>query len=286
MAFEFNYEEAFSRNIGWVTEPEQQILKNTKIAIAGMGGVGGAHLLTLSRLGVSNFHIADFDCFELANSNRQAGASVSTMGQEKSVTMGQLASSINPEMSVRIFNKGINTDNLDEFLKDVDLYIDGLDFFVLDIRQKVFARCYELGIPAITAAPLGMGVALINFIPGKMTFEQYFRLQGYGAIEQQIRFLIGLSPAMLQRPYLVDKSRVNFIEKKGPSTIMACDLCAGVTATEALKIILQRGKVISAPWGIHFDAYRYKYKKTWRPWGNNNLIQRIAFFITKKIILG
>jgi len=283
--FIFDYNEAFSRNIGWITEQEQAALKSKRIAIAGMGGVGGSHLLTLTRLGIGNFNIADFDIFELANFNRQAGASIPTINHEKSVTMEILAQAINPDLGIKRFEHGVTVDNLDSFLEGVDLYIDGLDFFVLDIRQKVFARCYELGIPAITAAPLGMGTALLTFLPGKMSFEQYFKLQGYEPIEQQIRFLVGLSPSFLHQPYLVDKSRVNFIDKKGPSTPMACELCAGATATEALKILLKRGKVQCAPWGYQFDAFRNKFKRTWRPGGNENVIQKIAIYIARKIIL-
>ena len=44
----FDYDAAFSRNIGWVTEAEQGKLRKARVAIAGLGGVGGAHLLTLS----------------------------------------------------------------------------------------------------------------------------------------------------------------------------------------------------------------------------------------------
>ncbi len=281
----FDYNEAFSRNIGWVTEQEQQQLKNKRIAIAGMGGVGGLHLLTLSRLGVGAFNIADFDRFELANFNRQAGASMPHLGQEKAQTMDKLAHDINPDMDIKRFDQGINEDNIDEFLQGVDLYIDGLDFFVLDIRQKVFARCNELNIPAITAAPLGMGTALLNFLPGKMTFEEYFRLEGHSPMDQQIRFLIGLSPAFLHSSYLIDKSRVDFKAKKGPSTPMACELCAGAAATEALKILLKRGKVLCAPWGYQFDAFNNKLKKTWRPGGNNNPVQKLAFYIARKMVL-
>ncbi len=283
--FTFDYNEAFSRNIGWVTEDEQTVLQSKRIAIAGMGGVGGSHLLTLTRLGIGKFNIADFDTFELANFNRQAGASIPTISQEKSATMKNLAQAINPELDIKRFEHGVTVDNLDNFLDGVDLYIDGLDFFVLDIRQKVFARCDELGIPAITAAPLGMGTALLTFLPGKMSFEQYFRLQGHDPMEQQIRFLVGLSPSFLHQPYLVDKSRVNFVDQKGPSTPMACELCAGATATEALKILLGRGKVQCAPWGYQFDAFRNKFKKTWRPGGNENIIQKIAIYIARKMIL-
>jgi len=283
--FSFDYNEAFSRNIGWITEQEQSTLNNKRIAIAGMGGVGGAHLITLTRLGIGNFNIADFDKFELGNFNRQAGASIPHIDQPKAEIMGRLAHNINPELDIKRFDQGIDEENLDEFLTGVDLYIDGLDFFVLDIRRKVFARCYELGIPAITAAPLGMGTALLTFMPGKMSFEEYFRLEGYSPMDQQIRFLIGLSPAFLHQSYLVDKSRVDFVAQKGPSTPMACELCAGATATEALKILLKRGKVQCAPWGYQFDAFKNKFKKTWRPWGNDNYIQQIAFKIASRLIL-
>ena len=284
--FTFDYDEAFSRNVGWVTEDEQQVLRSKRVAIAGMGGVGGSHLITLSRLGIGNFHIADFDIFELGNFNRQAGASIPHINKKKAETMGGLAHAINPEANIKRFDEGVNEENLDEFLAGVDLYIDGLDFFVLEIRRKVFARCYELGIPCITAAPLGMGTALITFLPGKMSFEEYFRLEGYSPMDQQIRFLIGLSPSFLHQPYLVDKTRMNFVEQKGPSTPMACELCAGATGSEALKILLKRGKVQCAPWGYQFDAFRNKLKKTWRPGGNNNIIQKIAFKIACKLILG
>lgn len=277
----FNYESAFSRNIGWVTEAEQANLRTKRIAIAGLGGVGGSHLITLTRLGVGKFNVADLDTFELANFNRQAGAMLSHIGKNKVDVMAQLATDINPELHLRSFSEGINKENIDEFLDDVDLYIDGLDFFALEARRAVFAACAEKEIPAITAAPLGMGCALLNFLPGKMTFEEYFQLDGFPEEEQLLRFLMGLSPSMLQMPYLVDDSRVDLADHKGPSTPMACELCAGMTATHALKILLNRGKVPAAPIGLHFDAYRNKMVQTWRPGGNNNPLQRLGLCIAK-----
>ncbi len=279
MKSSFDYYSAFSRNIGWVTETEQALLRTKRIAIAGLGGVGGSHLLTLTRLGIGKFSISDLDIFELANFNRQAGASLSHVGRPKVEVLAEMAHDINPELDIRSFPNGIDADNIDAFLEDVDLYVDGLDFFAIEARRLVFARCAEKGIPAVTAAPLGMGVALLNFLPGRMTFEEYFRLEGQSEDEQLLRFLLGLSPAMLQMPYLVDDSRVDLDAHKGPSTPMACELCAGMAATHALKILLNRGKVPAVPWGLHFDAYRNRFKKTWRPGGNNNPIQRLGLRI-------
>ena len=273
----FSYERAFSRNIGWLTAAEQETLRRKRVAIAGLGGVGGSHLLTLTRLGIGAFHIADFDSFDVPNFNRQAGATINSLGRKKTEVLSEMARGINPELQIRVFDDGVNDRNIDAFLSGVDLYVDGLDFFAFGARKLVFPACSARCIPATTAAPLGMGAAVLNFLPGGMTFEEYFCWDGCSEIEMALRFLIGLSPAMLQRGYLVDRTAVDLKARKGPSTPMACEICAGMAATEALKILLGRGKVAAAPWGVHFDAYRGKMVKTWRPGGNRNPMQRLTF---------
>jgi hypothetical protein len=85
--------------------------------------------------------------------------------------------------------------------------------------------------------------------------------------------------ARFQQGYLVDPSSIDFKGRKGPSTAMGCQLCAGVAATEALKILLGRGKVVAAPRGVHFDAFRNKAVTTWRPGGNGNPLQRLAIAV-------
>jgi molybdopterin/thiamine biosynthesis adenylyltransferase/nitroreductase len=278
----FDYHEAFARNLGWVTALEQEVLRNKRVAIAGLGGVGGSHVLTLARLGIGAFHLSDYDSFELANFNRQAGASMAALGRPKLEVLAEQLRAINPDVDVQGFPDGVTEHNLDGFLAGVDLYVDGLDFFVLDIRARIFAACAEAGIPAITAAPLGMGSALLNFLPGRMSFEEFFRLDGQPAEEQLVRFLLGLSPAMLQRAYLVDPRAVDFAARRGPSTAMACELCAGIAATQALKMLLHRGPVLAAPWGLHFDAYRNRMVRTWRPGGNRNPLQRLGLIIARR----
>lgn len=277
----FHYETAFSRNIGWLSEADQYLLRHKRVAIAGMGGVGGFHLLTLARLGVGKFNIADLDTFELANFNRQAGAGMSTLDRPKVEVLAEMARDINPEAELAIYPHGVNADNLQAFFQDVDIYVDGLDFFAFDARELVFAHCARHGIPAVTVAPLGMGAALLNFIPGSMTFEEYFQLAGRPELEKAVRFLVGLAPALLHRHYLADKTRVDLKARKGPSTIMACQLCAGVAASETLKILLGRGKVWPAPHGIQFDGYRNKLAHTWRPGGNRNPLNKVAITIAR-----
>jgi len=280
----FDYDTAFSRNIGWVTKEEQQLLRNKRVAIGGMGGVGGSHLIALTRLGIGGFNIADLDTFEVANFNRQYGATMSTLGEPKVETMDEYIRDINPELKNKVFSNGITEENLEAFLDGMDIYVDSLDIFALDIRRKVFSRCYEKGIPTITAAPMGMGTAMLVFLPGKMSFEDYFCLDGLSFEDQVMSFVIGVSPSVLQRHYLVDKTSVNFFNKKVPSTPMGIEMAAGVACSNVLKILLSRGNVVCAPYGLHYDAYLNKLKKTWRPWGNKNPLQKYMFWRLKTIL--
>jgi len=281
----FDYTTAFSRNIGWTTKTEQNFLRHRRIAIAGMGGVGGSHLLTLTRLGIGKFKLADFDTFGIENFNRQAGATLTTIGQSKVDVLAKNALNINPDLELDIFPEGVTKENIENFLDDVDLYIDGLDFFAVKIRRHVFTTCAKMEIPAVTAAPLGMGAAVINFIPGKMTFEEYFQLESFSENEQLLRFFIGLAPAALQQRYLVDPTTIDLLAQKGPSTVMGCEICAGVAASQVLKILLQRGKVLAAPHALQYDAFRNRIAHTWRPFGNKNPLQQLSLAIAKRKLL-
>lgn len=278
----FDYRTAFSRNIGWVTETEQTRLRRSRVAIAGMGGVGGSHLLTLTRLGVGRFSLADFDCFAVENFNRQAGANLATVDRPKLDCLIEMARSINPELEIERFPAGVQPNEADGFLEGCDLYLDGLDFFALAARRAVFAACERRGIPAVTAAPLGMGSALLNFLPGKCSFEDYFQLEGKGEYQQYLRFLVGLAPARLHAGYLVLPERIDLVNRKGPSTAMGCELCAGFAATQVLKLLLDRGRVLPAPWGLQFDAYRNRLQRTWRPGGNRHPLQRLAIWLGER----
>lgn len=282
----FEYQNAFSRNIGWLTKEEQLSLKQKRVATAGAGGVGSEHIVTLSRLGVGKFNISDFDEYEVHNFNRQAGAFISTVGQPKVEVMEAVAKDINPEAEIKSFPEGIFEHNVDEFLDGVDVYVDSLDYFALQARKLVYKKCYEKKIPIVVAAPIGMGVALLCFTPDSMDYESYFRFEDCKTEnEQLVKFLIGLTPSLIQRSYLVDPSTSDFIAQKAPSLPMGVKLCGGAAASYVLKLLLGRGEVLTAPRGLHFDAYKNKLVKTWRPWGNRNPIQRLMFSIAKKIVL-
>src|SRR5215471_10314811 len=120
-ALRWSYGEAFSRHRGLVAAAEQARLQRSRVAIAGLGGVGGVHLATLARLGIGSFHIADPDRFELANFNRQHGATIAALGRRKATVMERQARAINPDLRLRVFPEAVTPRNVTAFLDGVDV---------------------------------------------------------------------------------------------------------------------------------------------------------------------
>lgn len=269
------YQEAFNRNIGLLTEKEQEVLRQARVGIVGAGGVGGFHLMTLVRLGVGQFHIADYDTYEIANIQRQCGAYMDTLGENKAVTMKNSALSINPHVRIKEFTSGVSENNIDEFLDGVEVVIDGIDFFSFDARRLLFNKAREKGIYTITAGPLGFGSALLIFSPQGLSFDEYFDINEKMSYKEKIvAFGTGLAPAALHLSYL-PLGNVDLEKKKGPSLVTACMLCSAVASTEALNILLERKPVLSVPHYFQFDPCRHAYKHGYLLCGNRNPIQRL-----------
>jgi molybdopterin/thiamine biosynthesis adenylyltransferase len=216
--------------------------------------VGGAHLQTLARMGVGSFHLADPDHFEVANFNRQLGASMQTLGCNKADIMASELRAINPHATAQAFTDGIHEDNLAEFLDGVDVVVDGIEFFRIEVREMLYKGCRERGIPVVNAGPIGYGAAVLVFEPDGLSFEEYFGMDpNYTRAEKLIAMALGLGPGARGD---MDPSAVQFDAEKGPALASACMLCAAAAATEVLKLLTGRGRIASAHRGIYYDILR------------------------------
>ena len=272
----------YSRNRGLINKAEQAALSRHRAAIPGLGGVGGIHVATLVRLGVGRFHLADLDTFEVVNFNRQFGATLETVGRPKVEVMAEWVRSVNPEAEVVSFPEGIHAGNIDAFLEGADIVIDGLDFFALDARRLLFREAARRGLYVITAGPIGFSCAMLVFDPNGLSFDDYFDIHdGMEELEQRLRFAVGLTPRATQLAYL-DLAHVDLRAGKGPSLALATDLCAGMATTEALRILLRRGRPRCAPHYVQFDPYRRIYQRGYMPGGNRNPIQRVKLWYLRR----
>lgn len=271
----WSYTEAFVRNRGLISPEEQEQLRHARVAIAGLGGIGGIDVVTLARLGIGAFTIADPDVFDVGNTNRQYGASFSTVGRSKAEVMANIVRDINPQVDLRIFTEPIGPHNAQDFLAGADVFVDGIEFFEIEARRLLFRLAAAQQIYAITAGPVGFSAIWITFAPTGMSFDRYFDFSdAMGPAEKLASLAIGVAPRATQRAYM-DMRAVNLHERVGPSSSLACHIAAGAMACEVVKILLKRGPVRSAPYYQQFDAYLGRFVSGRLRGGNRHPLQRL-----------
>lgn len=252
------YEEATRRNLGLVTAEEQARLRKATVAIAGLGAVGGHHLVALARLGVGGFRIADPDVFEATNLHRQTGARVQTLGRSKAVVMAEMVREIQPDARLKVIEAAVDLDNVDELLEGADLLLDGIDFFQIDARRRVFDRARAKGIPVVTCGPLGEGATLLVFDPRGLSFDEYFGITAsMTRAERLVAFGLGSLPG-LRALAAVNPGTVNPQTGKAPALISSVLLCSALATTEALRILLGRPGLKTVPQTFYFDPVNHR----------------------------
>ena len=281
---DYIYARAFSRNLGLINQEEQEVLRQSCVAIPGMGGVGGIELVTLARAGISRFHIADHDSFEEVNFNRQYGATLPARGRNKAEVMAEAVRSINPDAEILLFKQAIDAANADVFLKDADIVVDALDFFALETRRMLFAKAREKNLYVVSVGPIGFSGAMLIFSPTGMSFDEYFNLKpGMSFEEKMLAFAVGLSPGGTHLAYM-DCKQVDLNARAGPSLGLACQIVGGMCAAGVIKILLKRGPVKVVPHYSQFDPYTMQYKQSYLYGGNRNPIQRLKIWYVKHIL--
>lgn len=272
-----SYETAFDRNVGFLSPNEQAGLRTRRVAVAGLGGAGGAQVHVLARLGVGKFNIADLDTFELVNFNRQIGATVSTLGESKCDVARGMVLDINPTADVRSFEQGVGPDSIDAFLDGVDVVVDSLDFYCFQERFLLYRKAREKGLWVITAPPLGFGYSLLVFDPAGLRFEDYFGIHaGMSERDLTVFFISGLSPHMLMAKYMLPRS-----DGKLPSLGVGTFLLAGAVAAEVAALLTGR-KPVPAPHAYEFDALLRRFESG--RYNHGTVAQRIKrHFIRRKL---
>lgn len=144
----------FSRTTILIGESSMAKLANARVAIFGIGGVGGYVAEALSRSGVSSFALIDKDVVSESNINRQIIATYNTIGQSKCEVMKDRILSINPNAKVDIYNIFYLPENSDLIdFSSFDYIVDAVD--TVKAKISIIKRAKELGIPIISSMGAG-----------------------------------------------------------------------------------------------------------------------------------
>lgn len=129
-------------------------LKESRIAIFGIGGVGSYVAEALCRSSVGEFDFIDNDTVSLSNINRQLIALTSTVGMYKTEVMAQRAKEINPDVKINIYNKLFMPDNSKEFdFTQYDYVVDAID--TVSGKIELVMKAQESGVKIISSMGAG-----------------------------------------------------------------------------------------------------------------------------------
>ncbi len=143
-------------------------LADARVAVFGLGGVGGAAAKALARCGVGAFDLVDGDTVQASNMNRQEVATVDTMGRYKTDVMADMIRAINPQAKVRLHTCYYRQENQLNFpMEEFDYIVDAIDMVSAKISLIVHAK--ELGVPILSC--MGMGNKLD---PGKLEIADLY----------------------------------------------------------------------------------------------------------------
>ena len=144
----------FSRTQLLLGEEAMEKLKNSRVAVFGIGGVGGYVCEALVRSGVGAFDLIDDDKVCLTNLNRQIIATRKTVGKYKTDVMKERMLEINPNVDVHIHKCFFLPENADEFpFEEYDYVVDAVD--TVTAKIELVMKCQEKGVPIMSSMGAG-----------------------------------------------------------------------------------------------------------------------------------
>ncbi len=146
--------EMFERSAMLLGGEQIEKLQEKKVAVFGVGGVGGYAVEALARTGVGSFDLIDHDIISISNINRQIIATMDTVGEKKAQVMKERILSIHPEAKVQIHDCFFLPENAGEFcFESYDYVVDAVD--TVTAKIEIIERAKKAGVPVISAMGAG-----------------------------------------------------------------------------------------------------------------------------------
>ncbi len=184
----------YIRNVGTLGLEGQLRLLNSKVAVFGLGGLGGLVVELLARLGVGKLVMVDGDIFSEDNLNRQILSAPQYIGMGKVEVAAQRVIAINPATELYPFQIMAKEDDMKGLIEDCDVVVDALDN--IPSRFDLQRACASRKLPLVHGAIAGFIGQVMTIFPGDLGIEMIYQ----GASERGIEIATGnpaTTPAMV-----------------------------------------------------------------------------------------
>ncbi len=189
------YAERTDRNIGWITEEEQRMLRRSTVAVAGCGGMGGVAAELLLRAGIGEIRIADLELFDPSNIHRQIAAGVETVGTSKAFATARRLRSITDDTTLVVYPQGVVPSSVARFVQGADLVLDEVEAWAIAARISLHREARRQNVHVVNCNSIGAGSRLFLFTPESDTMEECLGLTYEEAEEFHLRLEAGSATA-------------------------------------------------------------------------------------------
>jgi molybdopterin/thiamine biosynthesis adenylyltransferase/molybdopterin converting factor small subunit len=208
-------------------------LKNAKICVVGVGGLGNPITSRLVAMGIGQLRIIDRDVIELSNLHRQTMYDESDVGQIKVEVAAKKLQKLNPDCKIESLAISVNEYNAKEVIDGCDVVIDALDS--VNARYALNKACVEKNIPFVTGAAVGVSGQAFTIIP-KQSACYYCMFPDLNEDTMPTCSIEGVHPSILS-------------------------LVGGIEVAEAVKIILEKKPSLSDRI-LHIDLENLDFQNT------------------------
>ena len=228
----------FSRTLALIGEENLNKLKNKKVAVFGLGGVGGFTVEALCRSGIQNFLLIDNDIVNISNFNRQIIATEENLNKEKTLALKERILSINKNAKVEVKNLFYLPENSSEInLANYDYVVDAVD--TVSAKIEIILRAKENNVKVISC--MGTGGKLN---PTKLVVTDIYKTQNCPLARVMRRELKKRQVQNLKVVYSLEEPTGSLLEtenavKKAPPSMMFVPATAGlIIASEVVKDLI------------------------------------------------
>ncbi len=228
-------------------------LKNSKVCVVGVGGLGNPITSRLAAMGIGTLRIVDRDIIELSNLHRQTMFDESDVGQVKVEVAAKKLQKLNPDCKIESLAISVNDYTALEVVEGCDVVIDALDS--VNARYALNNACVKFGIPFVTGAAVGVSGQAFTILPKESAcyycmfpelnedtmptcsiegvHPSILSIVGGIEVSEAVKIIIGKKPSLSQRILHIDLENLDFTSTK---TFRAeeCPICG-------------TGKTISVP---------------------------------------
>ena len=205
-------------------------LKNAKICVVGVGGLGNPITSRLAAMGIGTLRIVDRDIIELSNLHRQTMFDESDVGQVKVEVAAKKLQKLNPDCKIEALAVSVNDYTALEVVENCDVVIDALDS--VNARYALNKACVKFGIPFVTGAAVGVSGQAFTILPKESAcyycmfpelnedtmptcsidgvHPSILSIVGGIEVSEAVKIIIGKKPSLSQRILHIDLENLDF----------------------------------------------------------------------------